>query len=139
MWPVLESLQILLCLCSELIILSSRADHIHFNFFVLSHSRFGKKEKRKDNNNNNSNNNHYYKHVWTIFKYGSNRAKSFFFFFLSFFFFFFSSRPSWMATCAACCRGLDLISGGPFQPLQFCDSVILPYKEENKKKLRSTK
>jgi len=40
------------------------------------------------------------------------------------------SRPSWMPACADCCRepalqGLDsMISGGPFQPLQFCDSVI---------------
>ena len=39
------------------------------------------------------------------------------------------SRPIWMPTCATCCRvpavtsGLDLISWGPFQPLQFCDTV----------------
>jgi len=39
------------------------------------------------------------------------------------------SRPVWMPTCVACCRGpacfaaeLNSISRGSFQPLQFCDS-----------------
>ena len=36
------------------------------------------------------------------------------------------SEPTWMLSCATCCRELLLefglmISRGPFQPLQFCD------------------
>ena len=42
------------------------------------------------------------------------------------------SRPAWTRSCAACCRwscfgrGLDWVTHrGPFQPLPFCDSVLI--------------